>query len=51
MAFWRERAVCASLAAALDVPAATVEIIQGSRQKTLLVTGDTAAFARKLAAL
>jgi uncharacterized protein (TIGR00251 family) len=47
------RAVCTTLAAALDVPAATVEIIQGagSRQKTLLVTGNAAALAQKLAAL
>jgi len=47
------RAVCTTLAAALDVPAATVAIIQGAgvRQKTLLVTGETAALARKLAAL
>jgi uncharacterized protein (TIGR00251 family) len=47
------RAVCAALAHALDVPAATVIVLHGagSRQKTLLVQGDSATLAARLAAL
>jgi hypothetical protein len=48
MAFWRERADSVSVAVRV-----LVEIIQaaGGRQKTLLVTGNAAALAQKLAAL
>ena len=47
------RAACASLAAALGVPATSIDVIQGAatRQKTLRVAGDPAVLAQKLAAL
>jgi uncharacterized protein (TIGR00251 family) len=47
------RAACASLAEALGVPVATIEVIQGAaaRQKTLHIAGNPAALAQKLAAL
>jgi uncharacterized protein YggU (UPF0235/DUF167 family) len=46
-------AVCAALAAALDVPKGAVSVLHGasSRQKTLHVAGDAAALAARLAAL
>ncbi len=47
------RAACAALAAAVGVPPSYVEIASGaaSRRKTLLVSGDAAAIAARLAAL
>lgn len=47
------RAACAGLAAALDVPASSVSVMAGAtnRRKTLLVAGDPAALAIRLAAL
>jgi uncharacterized protein YggU (UPF0235/DUF167 family) len=47
------RAACALLARALDVPAGAVSVLAGatSREKTVLVTGDAAALAARLAAL
>jgi uncharacterized protein YggU (UPF0235/DUF167 family) len=47
------RAACALLAAALNVPGTSIAVIHGatSRQKTLHVAGDPAALAQKLAAL
>lgn len=47
------RAACATLARALDVPVAAVSVAQGatSRDKTLLVVGDAAALAARLEAL
>lgn len=47
------RAVCALLAAALDLPAATIRIAQGhtSRQKTVLIEGDPATITQRLQAL
>jgi uncharacterized protein len=47
------RAACALIARALDVPLAAVEVVAGatSRQKTLRVTGDPAALAARLEAL
>ena len=47
------RAVCATLAGALAVPASDVSVLHGagSRQKTLHVAGDAAALAARLAAL
>ncbi len=47
------RAVCALLAAALDVPARDVDVAQGaaSRLKTLRVSGDATSLAARLASL
>jgi uncharacterized protein YggU (UPF0235/DUF167 family) len=47
------RAVCALLARALHVPPAAVTLLAGatSREKTVLVAGDAAALAQRLAAL
>jgi uncharacterized protein (TIGR00251 family) len=47
------RAVCAALAEALDVPESAVSILSGAgaRQKTLLVAGDVPALMVRLAAL
>jgi uncharacterized protein YggU (UPF0235/DUF167 family) len=47
------RAACATLAAALDVPGSAVSVLAGmtSRDKTLLVVGDPAQLAGKLARL
>lgn len=47
------RAACALLARALDVPASAVEVTSGltSREKTLRVAGDPAALAARLEAL
>jgi len=46
-------AVCAALAAPLDVPKAAVSVLHGadSRQKTLHVAGDATALTARLAAL
>ena len=46
-------AACAALAACLDVPPSAVTVLQGAgtRQKTLLVSGDATALATRLAAL
>lgn len=47
------RAACATLARALDLPASAVAVVAGatSRDKTLRVAGDPDALAAKLAAL
>jgi len=47
------RATCAALAAALDVPPSAVRVTAGAaaRDKRLLVSGDPALLARRLAAL
>jgi uncharacterized protein YggU (UPF0235/DUF167 family) len=47
------RAVCAALATAIGVPAASISVRHGaaSRQKTLHVAGDATALAARLAAL
>ena len=47
------RAACAALARALDLPASAVEVTSGltSREKTLRVAGDPAALAARLEAL
>ena len=47
------RAACAALAEAVGVPPSHVDVAAGaaSRRKTLLVSGDTAAIASRLAAL
>ena len=47
------RAVCATLAAALEVPASVVEITQGAtaREKTLRVSGDPALLIPRIEAL
>lgn len=47
------RAACAALADALDVPPATVAVTAGAttRRKTLCISGDPAAITARLAAL
>jgi len=47
------RAACAALAGSVGVPPSQVEVAAGaaSRRKTLLVSGDAAAIAARLAAL
>ena len=47
------RAACATLARALDMPAAAVDVAQGgtSREKTLRVSGDPEAIVARLEAL
>ena len=47
------RAVCATLARALDVPESAVRVVvgPGNRDKILLVAGDAATLAARLAAL
>jgi hypothetical protein len=47
------RAVCATLARALDVPASAIAVAVGatSREKLLRVTGDPASLAARLQAL
>ena len=47
------RAVCALVAAALEVPSSRVAVTQGatSREKTLLVAGDATLLTAKLAAI
>ena len=47
------RAACAALARALDVPASAVEVVVGmtNREKTLRVHGDPAALSARLATL
>jgi uncharacterized protein (TIGR00251 family) len=47
------RAACAALAAAVEVPPSQVEIAAGttSRRKTLRISGDATAIAARLAAL
>ena len=47
------RAACATLAAALHVPASQVSVLLGatSREKTLRVAGDPASISERLAAL
>ena len=48
-----DRAACATLAAALHVPASQVSVLLGatSREKTLRVAGDPASIIERLAAL
>ena len=47
------RAVCATLAAALDLPASAVEVAQGAaaREKTIRISGDPALLAPRIEVL
>ena len=56
MAFWRasaDRAACATLAAAMDVPPSAVSVLLGaaSREKTLVIAAPSPQTLARLAAL